>query len=72
VHVDIINNKRATEAEQLSHRVMRISNVLVDLGMLPIQDISQLLKSAREVLPAVDLVLRCLQEALASGVGLWD
>jgi hypothetical protein len=37
---------------------MRISNVLVDLGLLAIQDIPQLPKSAREILPMVDLVLK--------------
>jgi hypothetical protein len=42
------------------------------LGMLPIQNIPQLPKSAREVLPVVDLILLCLQEALAFDAGLWD
>jgi hypothetical protein len=51
---------------------MRISIFLVDLGMLPIQDIPQFLKSTREVLPTVDLVLKRLQEALASNTGSWD
>jgi hypothetical protein len=37
--VDRINGECAIKAEQLSRRVMRISIVLVDLGMLPIQDI---------------------------------
>jgi hypothetical protein len=58
--VDRINDERAAEAEELSHRVMRISNVLVDLGLLPVQDIPQLPKSAREVFPAVDLVFHFL------------
>jgi hypothetical protein len=49
-----------------------ISNVLVDLGLLPIQDIPQLLKSDREVFHVVDLILKHLQEALAFGVGPWD
>jgi hypothetical protein len=40
--------------------------------MLPIQNIPQLPKSAREVLPVVDLILLCLQEALAFDAGLWD
>jgi hypothetical protein len=51
---------------------MQISAVLVDLGMLPIQDIPQLLKIAREVLPVVHLILKRLQEELASSAGLWD
>jgi hypothetical protein len=70
--VDRIDGERATEAEQLSQWVMRISSVLVDLGLRPIQDIPQLSKSAQEVLPAVDLTFKRLQEALASGAGPWD
>jgi hypothetical protein len=37
--VDRINDERATEAEPLSQPVVEISNTLVDLHMLPIQDI---------------------------------
>jgi hypothetical protein len=70
--VDRINGECAIEAEQLSWWVMRISIVLVDLGMLPIQDIPQLTKSAREVLLVVELLLKRLQEALASGTNQWD
>jgi hypothetical protein len=51
---------------------MRIFGVLVDLGMLPVQNIPQHPKSAREVLSAVDLILQRLQEALAPDVGPWD
>jgi hypothetical protein len=51
---------------------MGISDALVDLGMLLVQAIPQLPKSAREVLSAADLVLKCLQEALASDVSSWD
>jgi hypothetical protein len=72
VSVHMIDGERAAEAHQVSQWVVRISNVLVDLGLMPVQDIPQLPKSAREVLPVVDLVLKCLQEALASGVGPWD
>jgi hypothetical protein len=71
-HVDRINVERATEAERLLQRVMRIFNVLVDLGMLPIQDIPQLPESVQKVLPMADLVLKRLQEALASGAGPLD
>jgi hypothetical protein len=46
VHVDGIGGERAAEAGQLSHLVVEISNALVDLGMLPVQDIPQLLKLA--------------------------
>jgi hypothetical protein len=45
---------------------------LVDLGMLPVQDIPQLSKLDRKVLLASGLVLELLQEALASGAGQWD
>jgi hypothetical protein len=36
---------------------MEISNVLIDLGMLPIRDIPQLPKTAQEVLATVGLTL---------------
>jgi hypothetical protein len=72
MHVDRINGERFVEGEQLSLLVLDISNALVDLGMLPIQDIPKLPKPVWEVLPAVGLVLECLQEALASDTGLWD
>jgi hypothetical protein len=36
MHVDRIDGEHAIEAEQLSQRVVRISNVLVDLGLLSI------------------------------------
>jgi hypothetical protein len=42
------------------------------LGMLPVQDILQFLKSAQEVLTAVGLLLECLQETWASSADLWD
>jgi hypothetical protein len=51
---------------------MRITNVLVDQGLLPVQDTAQLQKSSQKVLSAVDLVLKHLQEALTSGASLWD
>jgi hypothetical protein len=70
--VAMINGERAAEAKQLSQWVVRISNILVDLGILPAQDIPQLLMSAREVLPVVDLILKRLQEVLASSAGPWD
>jgi hypothetical protein len=70
--MDRINGERATEAGRLSQLVMGISNALVDLGMLPIQDILQLPKSAREVLPAAGLVLVHLHEAMTFGAAPWD
>jgi hypothetical protein len=57
---------------RLSHRVVGISNALADLGMLPIQDIPQLPKSAWEVLSVADLILKRLQEVLAFDASLWD
>jgi hypothetical protein len=53
---------RTTEARKLSMMVMGISNVLVDLRILPIQDIAQLPKMAQEVLAAVGLILEHLRE----------
>jgi hypothetical protein len=38
-HVDRIDGKRATEADRLSRQVIWISSVLVDMGMMLIQDI---------------------------------
>jgi hypothetical protein len=67
-----IDGQRAAEADRLSWQAMEISGFLVDLGMMPIQLIPHHLKRAQEVLPAVDLTLRCLQEALASSAGPWD
>jgi hypothetical protein len=45
---------------------MRISGVLVDLGMLPVQNIAQVPKLAPEVLSAADLILQ------RHGTELWD
>jgi hypothetical protein len=56
--VDRINGECPTEAEHLSQRVMWISNVLVNLGVLPVEDIPQTPMFAREVLPTVDLILK--------------
>jgi hypothetical protein len=44
--VDGIGGEHAAEVGQLSWLVMEISNTLGDLGMLPIQDIPYLLRSA--------------------------
>jgi hypothetical protein len=59
--LDRINDECAAEARQLLWLVMGISNALVDLGMLPVQDIPQLPKSAQEVLPVADRILKHLQ-----------
>jgi hypothetical protein len=55
--VDGIEGERATEAGQLSQLVIKISNTLVDLGMLQILDIPQLPKSAQVVLTVAGLLL---------------
>jgi hypothetical protein len=51
---------------------MEISNDLVDLGTLPIQDIPQLPKMAQNVLAVASLILERLGEEHASGAGPWD
>jgi hypothetical protein len=61
--VDRIADDRAAEAEWLSCQVAQVAGVLTDLGLLPIEDIPQLSKTAQEVLPVVALILKCLQEA---------
>jgi hypothetical protein len=70
--VDGIDGERVTEAGQLSYLVVEISINLVDLGMLSIQDILWLPKSAQEVLTAAALLLEYLQEAQASRASPWD
>jgi hypothetical protein len=52
--------EHTTEAGHLSQLVVGISNALADIGMLPIQDISQLPKSAQEVLTVAGLLLERL------------
>jgi hypothetical protein len=56
---DRINDEHAAEVGLLSQLVMGISNALVDLGMMPIQHIPQLLKSAREVVGAYKMSISC-------------
>jgi hypothetical protein len=51
---------------------VQVAGLLINLGLLPIEDIPQLLKTAQEVLPAVDLILKCLQEEMASNADPWD
>jgi hypothetical protein len=38
---------RNTEAEQLLRQVVQVANILVDLGLLPIEDIPQLLNTSQ-------------------------
>jgi hypothetical protein len=51
---------------------VQVAGLLINLGLLPIEDIPQLLKTAQEVLPVVDLILKCLQEEMASNTDPWD
>jgi hypothetical protein len=55
--VDRIDGERAAVTDQISWQFVMISSILVDLGMLPIQNIPQLPKSAWEVLPTVEVIL---------------
>jgi hypothetical protein len=55
-----VEDEHVAEAGKLSMLVMGISNVLIDLRTLPIQDIPQLLKTTQEVLAAVGLILEHL------------
>jgi hypothetical protein len=69
--VDWSTDYCAIESEHLSRQVVKVVGILVDLGLLPIEDIPQLLKIAREVLPAVALILTRMQDTLASSIGPW-
>jgi hypothetical protein len=62
IHVRMprLEDEHASKSEKLLVLVMGISNALVDLRMLPIQDIPQLLKIAQEVLTIAGLILECL------------
>jgi hypothetical protein len=59
-HVARVEDERDAEARKLLKLIVEISNALVDLGMLPIQDIPQLLKLTQEILVAAGLILECL------------
>jgi hypothetical protein len=52
--------------------VTEISDALVDLEMLPIQDIPQQPKSAQEVLMVASLLLELPREPHASSTVPWD
>jgi hypothetical protein len=60
-----------TKAVKLSRSFLEISKALVDLGVFPIRDLLEHLKSAQDVLIAVGLVLDHLREEHASGAGSW-
>jgi hypothetical protein len=64
-----VEDKSAAEAVQLSWSVVKISDARVDLSVFPIWDISAKLKSAKDVLMAVGLVLErlCEEHAFVAG-----
>jgi hypothetical protein len=70
--VDGIGGERVAKARQLLQLVVGFSITLADLGMLPIQDIPHIPKSAQEVLMVASLLLEHLWEAQAFGAGPWD
>jgi hypothetical protein len=57
VHVPEVEDEHATEAGEPSALVVEASNALVDLRMLPIQDIPHLPTMAQKVLKAVIVIL---------------
>jgi hypothetical protein len=71
-HATGIEDEWATEAGEPLALVVEASNALVDLGMLPMQDITQLLKTAQFIMKAVGLILECLREGHAFNAGPWD
>jgi hypothetical protein len=63
---------RVAEAEWLLWQDVQVAGVLIDLGLLPIGDIPQHPKIVQEALLAVNIILKRLQEALASSGSPWD
>jgi hypothetical protein len=66
-----VESERAAEAVQLSQLVKKIFDALVDLGMFPIWDIPEPLKSVQDVLTTTGLILECLREEPTFGAGSW-
>jgi hypothetical protein len=60
------------EVERLAAVVRNMSKVLEDLGMPPILGIPQDPRMTGDILEVVDVILKCLQEAYASGHDPWD
>jgi hypothetical protein len=58
--VNRTSDDHAVEAERLSRQVVQVASILVDLGLLLVEDIPQLPKTAQRVLLAVTLILKCL------------
>jgi hypothetical protein len=57
---------------KLSTLVVGISNALVDIRMLPTQDILKLPKTVQEIFAATGLILEHLREGHTYGTGPWD
>jgi hypothetical protein len=55
-----VDDEHAAGARKLLMLIVGISNALVDLGMLPIRDIPELLKTTQEVLVVAGLILEHL------------
>jgi hypothetical protein len=70
--VNRMDDDRAAEAERLSWQVVHVASIVVDLGMLPVEDIPQLPKTDEQVLSVVALILKHLQEVLDSGAIPWN
>jgi hypothetical protein len=66
-HVARVEDDHADEGKQLSRSIREIFDALVDLNVLPIQDIPLQPWSAKDVLAAFGLVLERLREEHASG-----
>jgi hypothetical protein len=67
-----IASDQAIEVGRLSRQLVWLAGILTNLGLSPIEDIPQLLKTTQDALPVVALVLKCLQDALDSDAGPWD
>jgi hypothetical protein len=57
-----VEDEHAAKAGELSALVVEASNALIDLMMIPIQDVPQHLKMAQEVLKAAGVILGRLRE----------
>jgi hypothetical protein len=61
-HVAEVEDDCVIHAEQLSQSTMELSNALVDLNVLPIQDIPSQPRSVKDVMAAFGLVLERLRK----------
>jgi hypothetical protein len=68
-HEDRVEDEHAVEAKQLSRSVRDISNALVNLIVLPIQDIPSQPRSTKDVLTTFSLIWERLWEEDAFGAG---